>query len=84
MDGKPMSGDDPRENEKASGIRGFLTSFFTAVARDLFQLLIAFSIVTGAAAVVCWYYGVPLFLSLLGGILVLGFALALKSDSLFD
>jgi hypothetical protein len=54
------------------------------VARDLVQLLIAFSIGTGAAAVVCWYYGVPLFLSLLGGILVLGFALALKSDSLFD
>jgi hypothetical protein len=34
--------------------------------------------------VVCWYYGVPLFLSLLGGILVLGFAMAVKSDSLFD
>jgi hypothetical protein len=79
-----MSCDDPGEHKKASGIRGFLTSFFTAVARDLFQLLIAFAIGTGAAALVCWYYGVPLFLSLLGGILVLGFAVAVKSDSLFD
>ena len=79
-----MNDDDPGESDKASGIWGFLTSFFTAVARDLFQLLIAFSIGTGAAAVVCWYYGVPLALSLLGGILVLGLALAVKSDSLFD
>lgn len=79
-----MSVDDPQENEKATGIQGFLTSFFTTVARDLFQLLLAFSIGTGAAALVCWHYGAPLFLSLLGGILVLGFALALKTDSLFD
>jgi hypothetical protein len=79
-----MSGGDQRKSEKGSDIRGFLTSFFTAVARDLFQLLIAFSIGTGAAAVICWYYGWPLFLSLIGGILVLGIALALKSDSLFD
>ncbi len=50
----------------------------------LVKFLIAFGIGTGAGAVVCWYYNLPLALSILGGILVLGFALALLSDSIFD
>jgi len=32
----------------------------------------------------CWYYGIPMIFSVLGGILVLGIALALMSDSIFD
>lgn len=44
----------------------------------------AFAVGTGAGAVVCWYYGAPLGFSILGGILVLGVALALMSDSMFD
>ncbi|TGD71318.1 hypothetical protein E4634_18780 [Mangrovimicrobium sediminis] len=50
----------------------------------LVKFLIAFGIGTGAGAVVCWYYDLPLALSILGGILVLGLALALLSDSIFD
>ena len=73
-----------RTGANSGGIRGFLVSFLTAVARDFFQLLIAFALGTGAAAIVCWYYAVPLALSILGGILVLGLAVALKTDSLFD
>jgi hypothetical protein len=84
LESELMSDETPKSTDNARGIRRFVTAFFAAVARDLMQMVIAFSIGTGAAAVLCWYYGLPLFLSLLGGILVLGLALALKTDSLFD
>lgn len=64
--------------------RGIIASFFTALARDVLQLFFAFAIGVGGAAVACWYYELPLVLSLGGGILVLGLAVALKTDSLFD
>lgn len=63
------------------GTRSFLTAFLATLARDIFQLIAAFAVGTGAGAIACWYYGVPLIFSLLGGILVLGFALALTTDS---
>ena len=50
----------------------------------IIKFVIAFAIGTGAGAIVCWYYNIPLGLSILGGILVLGIALALMSDSIFD
>lgn len=63
--------------------KGFLSQFLTGLARDAFNLIIAFGVGTGAGAIACWYFQVPLILSLLGGILVLGLAVALMSDSLF-
>jgi hypothetical protein len=39
---------------------------------------------TGACALVCLYYELPLVLSLIGGLFVLGVALAFKSNSIFD
>lgn len=66
------------------GVRGFLSSFFLALVRDAVNLVLAFAVGTGAGAVACWYYGIPLVFSLLGGILVLGLALALTTDSLFS
>ena len=50
----------------------------------ILKFVIAFVVGTGGAAVVCWYYNIPLGFSILGGILVLGIALALMSDSMFD
>ena len=47
-------------------------------------MLAAFAIGTGGAAIVCWYYELPMFLSLLGGIMVLGLAVALTTDTWFD
>ncbi|MRX27244.1 hypothetical protein [Kangiella sp. HZ709] len=49
-----------------------------------FKLIIAFIIGTGAAAIVCWYYSIPLAFSIVGGFIVLGVWLALMSDSIFD
>ena len=63
--------------------RGFFTSFLASLARDLVTLVFSFLIGTGAGALVCWYYELPLALSMLGGILVLGVALAVTSDSWF-
>lgn len=61
--------------------RGFFATLFLGLARDALRLLIAFTIGTGAGAIVCWYYGLPLVLSLLGGILVLVLAFMLWMDS---
>lgn len=47
------------------------------------KFVIAFGVGTGAGAVTCWYYGIPLGFSVIGGILVLGVALALMSESGF-
>ena len=71
-------------DDSGGGIRGFLASFLASLARDAFQLIVAFAVGTGAGAIACWYYGVPMVFSLLGGILVLGLALALSTDSLFS
>lgn len=79
--------DDDRKTKvefREGGIRGFLASFFMGLVRDAVKFIIAFAVGTGAGAIVCWYYGIPLVFSVLGGILVLGFALALSSDSLFS
>ena len=64
--------------------RGFLASLFMGLVRDAVKLIIAFAVGTGAGAVVCWYYGLPLVLSLLGGFLVLALALVFMSDGLFS
>ena len=78
---------DERESVVASGdgkSRGFLATLLVDLVRDAVKYVIAFLIGTGAGAIVCWYYGIPLILSLLGGILVLALALALTTDSLFS
>ncbi len=76
--------DAPRDRPRNSGAPGSIASFFISLARDFMQLFFAFAIGTGGAAVVCWHYELPLALSLVGGIGVLGLALAVKSDSIFD
>ena len=63
--------------------RGFLATLLVGLVRDAVKFIVAFAVGTGAGAIACWYYGIPLFFSLLGGILVLGIALALTTDSLF-
>ena len=45
--------------------------FFTTFV----QMLSVFSLGTGAAAIACWVYDAPMSLSLVGGILALGFFL---------
>ena len=80
-----MNDDNKKKMDDRDGVgRGFFASLLMGLVRDAFKLVIAFAIGTGAGALVCWYYGIPLAFSLLGGILVLGLALALTTDSLFS
>ena len=64
--------------------RGFFAELLMGLVRDAVKFVLAFAIGTGVSAIACWYYGIPLVFSLLGGILVLGLALAVSSDSLFS
>jgi len=63
--------------------RSFPSVFFGGIAHGFMMLLAAFLIATGASALVCWFYGLPLALSLIGGFIVLGIALVIMSDSPF-
>lgn len=73
-------------NEQSS--RGFLATILQDLAQDslrfLIRAIIAFSIGTGAGAIVCWYYNIPLVFSLIGGVLVLGLVLFLSMAHLID
>lgn len=62
----------------------FLKELLKIGLNTILKFVIAFSVGTGAAAIVCWYYNIPLGFSILGGILVLGLTLALMSESMFD
>ncbi len=75
---------DTKTKPGNGGFRGLLASFLLVLARDAMKLLVAFAPGTGAGAIACWYYGIQLVFSVLGGILVLGLALALATDSLFS
>jgi len=78
--------DENRSNAINDGVqrRGILASLLMGLVRDAIKMIVAFVVGTGAGAIVCWYYGIPLAFSILGGILVLGLALALSTDSLFS
>lgn len=75
---------EPATEGDGGEVRGLVVSFLASLARDAFKLIVSFAVGTGAGAIVCWYYGIPLGFSILGGILVLGFALALTSDTWFS
>jgi hypothetical protein len=80
-----MNGDRKRKTGMGDDKkRGFLATLLMGLVRDLTKFVIAFAVGSGAGAIVCWYYNIPLVFSLLGGILVLGFALAILSDSIFS
>ena len=64
--------------------RGFLAELLMGLVRDAVKFIVAFAVGTGASAIACWYYDIPLVFSLIGGFIVLGLALALSTDSLFS
>ncbi len=61
----------------------FLSQILGSLAHGFMMLIFAFSIGTGASALVCWYYGLPLVLSLIGGFIVLGLAVVVMTDTPF-
>ena len=79
-----MNDDKAKSEFHEGGVKGFFSSLLLGLVRDAVKFIIAFAVGTGAGALVCWYYGIPLVFSFVGGILVLGLALALATDSLFS
>ncbi len=63
---------------------GFIKSLVKGLVGSLVQAIVAFVVGTGAAAIACWYYELPLVLSLGGGFIVLALWLAIMSDSVFS
>jgi hypothetical protein len=61
----------------------FLKNLLKIGFSTILQVVIFFGVGTGGGAIVCWYYSIPMGFSIIGGILVLGIALALMSDSIF-
>ncbi|MGI9395325.1 MAG: hypothetical protein ACR2OY_11815 [Boseongicola sp.] len=77
------SDDDEIGQPPANQPRGFFAEIFNALAKSFVVFISAFAVGTGVSAAICLYYGVPLIFSLLGGLIVLGIALALTSGGLF-
>ena len=65
---------DTNAGARGEGVRGFLAGFMRDLVRDAVKFVIAFAVGTGAGAIVCWYYGIPLVFALLGGKLLEGSA----------
>lgn len=79
-----MSESDGGGSNIGRDILGIFTAFFGALLKDLLVILLVFAIATAIAAGACWFYGVPLWVSLIGGFISLGVVVALKSTSIFD
>ena len=77
-------GHEPKSKIDEISGRGFFASLFRGLLRDTLKLIVAFAVGTGASAIVCWYYGLPLAISLIGGFIVLALALAFMSDGIFS
>lgn len=75
---------EPKRDIHEGGVRGFLSSLLLGIVRDLVKFIIAFAVGTGAGAIACWYYGIPLGFSILGGILVLAVVLLISADGILS
>lgn len=73
--------DDRKTVTNGSENRGFWTGLLMSFVHVFVKFIIAFILGTGAGGIVCWYYNIPLVFAFLGGILVLGLALAISSES---
>jgi hypothetical protein len=64
-------------NGRSNVVSGFFATLLKGILRDLMRLVMAFALGTAGGAAICLYYGVPLILSFIGGIVLLGLFLAL-------
>ncbi len=70
------------------GVVGVVAEFFISLLKSILESLIVIAIVfgvsTGISAAVCFYYDLPLVLSLIGGFISIGVVYLFKSDSILD
>ncbi len=62
----------------------FFISLLKLILQEFIKFVTAFAVGTSAGAMVCLYMGLPLVLSLFGGFLVMGIALALLTDTFYS
>lgn len=74
----------PNKNTGQVKERGFFASILFALLDSLVKFVTAFAVGTGAGAIFCWYYGLPMIIALVGGFLAVGLALAFMSDGIFS
>lgn len=59
--------------------KGFFKEIFDDLVKFAMRLIIAFLFGTAVGAVVCFIYGIPIGFSLVGGLIVVGIAVALMT-----
>lgn len=80
-----MSDNKNTQPENNSRQIGLLESLLRGFIKDILWLIAAFLVATAFTALVFWFYGIPVAWSIIGGILVLGIALVIRSGGgLFD
>lgn len=76
--------DEYKQRAMREVTRGFFPSLLRGILKELIVMAIVFAVATGISAAVCFYYGLPLIISLIGGFLSVGAVFYIKSDSIFD
>lgn len=61
--------------------KGFFREIFDDLVKFAARLIVAFVVGTAIGAVVCLIYGIPIGFALIGGLIVVGVAVALMSAS---
>lgn len=61
--------------------KGFFREIFDDLMKFATRLIVAFLLGTAVGAVVCLIYGIPIGFSIIGGLIVVGIAVALMSAS---
>lgn len=75
-------GSEPRADLRENlTLKNFFAGLAHGILRDLFRLLSAAAIGVGIGAGVCLSYGLPLALSLVGGVIVVAVFAVLPSDA---
>lgn len=72
--------DQPDRNPFLAWLIELVTGIIRGVAKDLLVVLIVFSCATAISAGVCWYYDLPIVLSLIGGFITVSLLILVYWD----
>jgi ABC-type bacteriocin/lantibiotic exporter with double-glycine peptidase domain len=78
---EPRADQPGKSSELLSGVVGFFSDVLKDVAASLLVVVLTFFFATAVTAAMLWYYAWPLFLSPMGGFIVLGVMLLFWYDT---
>ena len=80
-----MKNDENNAPTTDNSLKSFFIELLQNILKDLLLMAIVFSVATGISAIVCLYYGAPVWLSIIGGFLSIGVIFFIKMHSIiFD